>query len=60
MFDLLSLDAAMNSITGDIRDEGHLRRVIDDLQPEIVIHMAAQPLVRNSYADPSETFTQTL
>ena len=57
MFDLLSLDTAMNSITGDIRDLPHLRRVIDDLQPEIVIHMAAQPLVRDSYADPSETFT---
>ena len=36
----------MNSIIGDIRDLKNLERTFEEVQPEIVIHMAAQPLVR--------------
>ncbi len=34
---------------GDIRDFGHLRQAFDEAEPEMVIHMAAQPIVRDSY-----------
>jgi CDP-glucose 4,6-dehydratase len=46
----------MESITGDVRDLEHLRQVISGSRPEIVIHMAAQSLVRRSYVDPVETY----
>ncbi|MCI9446003.1 MAG: CDP-glucose 4,6-dehydratase [Lachnospiraceae bacterium] len=41
---------------GDVRDLEHLKEVFDRGQPEIVIHMAAQPLVRESYRDPVHTY----
>jgi len=41
----------------DIRDIGTLQRVFSDTQPEIVFHLAAQPLVRRSYRDPLETWS---
>lgn len=44
------------SLIGDIRDLESLRVAIIDSQPEIVIHMAAQPLVRHSYLNPVETY----
>ena len=46
----------MNSIVGDIRDLEHLKKVFAEVQPEIVIHMAAQPLVRESYQNPVYTY----
>lgn len=45
------------SFTGDIRDLIVLQQVMVQAQPEIVIHMAAQPLVRYSYANPVETYS---
>lgn len=50
------LDARVRSTIGDIRDPATVRAVLDDAQPEIVLHLAAQALVRRSYADPVETF----
>jgi CDP-glucose 4,6-dehydratase len=47
----------MTSIEGDVRDFSALSRVFEKYQPEIVIHMAAQALVRRSYADPIETYS---
>ncbi|GGX75043.1 CDP-glucose 4,6-dehydratase [Pseudoduganella dura] len=47
----------MVSLTGDIRDAEALRRTMQDAQPEIVIHMAAQALVRHSYVDPVGTYS---
>jgi CDP-glucose 4,6-dehydratase len=47
----------MTSHIGDIRDYNHLLKVILEVQPEIVIHMAAQPLVRESYKNPVETYS---
>ena len=50
------LDLPIESVIGDIRDIEHLTRVFDRFQPEIVFHLAAQPLVRLSYSEPVETF----
>jgi CDP-glucose 4,6-dehydratase len=44
------------SLIGDIRDLGKLRSAMTAAQPDIVIHMAAQPLVRYSYENPIETY----
>jgi len=46
----------MNSIIGDIRDREHLLKVFAEVQPEIVLHLAAQPIVRDSYKDPAYTY----
>jgi len=46
----------MGSTLADIRDLAALRAAVDAFRPEIVIHMAAQPLVRQSYLDPVETY----
>ena len=56
LFSLLDLETGMNSIIGDIRDLEKLKEVFNDFKPEIVIHMAAQPLVRESYENPVYTY----
>ena len=52
--ELLDLDIV--SVIGDIRDQEKLDRIFKIYQPEIVFHLAAQPLVRLSYEDPIETY----
>ena len=54
LFDLLDIN--INSIIEDIRDFNHLKEVFDEFEPEIVIHMAAQPIVRESYENPVYTY----
>lgn len=56
LFSLCGLEDRIHSIIGDIRDYEHLSQVFRDVQPEIVIHLAAQPLVRDSYKDPRYTY----
>lgn len=56
LFDLCQLSDQMHSVIGDIRDLAHLKEVFAACQPEIVIHMAAQPLVRESYKNPVHTY----
>ncbi len=56
LFELATVASGMKSVVGDVRDLNHLQQVIADYQPEIVIHMAAQPLVRESYRNPVETY----
>lgn len=56
LFDILGLEKQIVSIIGDVRDYGHLRETIDKYRPEIVFHLAAQPLVRLSYAQPLYTY----
>lgn len=56
LFELCNLASQMNSIEGDIRDLEHLLSVFKEVQPEIVIHMAAQPIVRDSYKNPVYTY----
>lgn len=50
------LDLPIQSILADIRDPKTLDKALQDLQPDIVFHLAAQPLVRRSYREPAETF----
>jgi CDP-glucose 4,6-dehydratase len=56
MFNLLDLNKHMDSRIVDIRDAVALEKAVQACQPEIIIHMAAQALVRESYTDPVDTF----
>ncbi|NMF60993.1 CDP-glucose 4,6-dehydratase [Pseudanabaena yagii] len=56
LFDLAKVGDRMISIVGDIRDLHHLAQVMKTYQPDIVIHMAAQALVRESYKNPVDTY----
>lgn len=56
LFNILSLKDRMKSNIGDIRNLEYLKKCMDEAQPEIVIHMAAQPLVRESYKNPVYTY----
>lgn len=55
-FDLLGLADKIEHVVGDIRDAEHLARAMAEFQPDIVLHLAAQALVRPSYEDPAATF----
>lgn len=56
LFELLGLKNNMNSIVGDIRDIDKLMSSFKDAHPEIVFHLAAQPIVRDSYKEPRYTY----
>lgn len=56
LFELTEMDKGMTSYIGDIRDLTHLKEVFAKERPEIVIHMAAQPIVRESYREPVDTY----
>jgi len=57
LFNLAKIDETLEkSIIGDIRNAEQIAQEIKNFQPEIIIHMAAQPLVRQSYFDPRETY----
>jgi len=56
LFDSLGLAADIQHVTGDLRDADYLSSVLESDQPEIVFHMAAQPLVRRGFQRPKETF----
>ena len=56
LFELAQVAEGMTSIEGDIRDLAALQQAVAEFQPEIVFHMAAQPLVRRSYQAPIETY----
>ena len=56
LFDTLHLEKNMHSVIGDIRDREKLIRTMQEAQPEIVFHLAAQPIVRESYKDPVGTY----
>ena len=57
LFDLCGVKNQITHIKGDVRDLEHLLAVFKTYQPEIVIHMAAQPIVRDSYKDPVGTYS---
>lgn len=56
LFTLAGLENKMNSIIGDIRDFQNLKAVFDKVNPEIVFHLAAQPIVRSGYEQPVYTY----
>lgn len=56
LFSIAGLEGKMISIIGDIRDLSKLKAAFDEAQPEIVLHLAAQPIVRDSYKDPHYTY----
>lgn len=56
LFAVAGLGDTMHSIIGDIRDLGHLKQVFAQVQPELVFHLAAQPIVRDSYKAPVYTY----
>lgn len=56
LFDLSGVEKQIHHIRGDVRDLEHLKQVFAEHQPEIVLHLAAQPIVRDSYKDPVYTY----
>lgn len=56
LFELANIQTTVRSHFGDLRDADAVRQVVNEARPEIVLHMAAQPLVRRSYTDPVGTF----
>jgi len=56
LFSMTNIAKNIHNIYGDIRDYDKLKCAFEDAQPEIVIHMAAQPIVRESYKNPRTTY----
>ena len=56
LFEIAEIEKDINSAIGDVRDYEKLQKVFDEVQPEIVFHLAAQPIVRDSYKDPLYTY----
>ncbi|AXL22082.1 CDP-glucose 4,6-dehydratase [Megasphaera stantonii] len=56
LYELAEIDKDVYSVIGDIRDYTSLKRAFDEANPEIVFHLAAQPLVRESYKNPVYTY----
>jgi len=56
LFSISGLDGKMTSVIGDIRNLDELKAAFDKAQPEIVLHLAAQPIVRDSYKQPRYTY----
>ena len=57
MFNLLKISDSIHSIIGDVRDLTYLCDVVSNTKPELVFHLAAQPIVRDSYKKPVETYS---
>lgn len=56
LFEIAEISKDINSVIGDIRDYEALKKAFDEAQPEIVFHLAAQPIVRDSYKLPAYTY----
>lgn len=56
MYDLLNIKKDMNSVIGDVRNLEKLKETFKNTKPDFAIHMAAQPLVRESYLNPVYTY----
>ncbi len=57
LFSLLQLSSRMNSIIGDVRDLDALKAAVAEAKPDILLHLAAQPIVRDSYRTPVDTYS---
>ena len=60
LFEIAHAAEGMVSILGDVRDLEHVQAVIVEYKPEIVVHLAAQPLVPYSYRNPVETYATNI
>ena len=60
MFESLGLEDKVRHITADIRDVERLRKEVEHARPDFIFHMAAQPIVSTSYADPLDTITSNV
>lgn len=56
LFEMSGVEDKITHVIGDVRDLDHMQQVFADTQPEIVLHLAAQPIVRDSYKDPRYTY----
>lgn len=56
MYNILECDSFVHSVIGDIRDLQTLDKAYSDASPDVVFHLAAQPIVRESYRDPHRTY----
>ena len=56
LFEIAAIEEDIHSVIGDIRDLDKLSCVFEEVQPEIVLHLAAQPIVRDSYKNPVYTY----
>lgn len=56
LFEIAGIEQDVKSVIGDVRDCNTLKKAFDEAQPEIVIHLAAQPIVRDSYKNPVYTY----
>lgn len=56
LFEIANIAGDIRSVIGDIRDLASLKKAFDEAKPEVVLHLAAQPIVRDSYKDPAYTY----
>ena len=57
LFELIKLDKEIFSVTGDVRDFDRLKKTFDASRPEVVFHLAAQPIVLEGYKNPAATYS---
>lgn len=60
LFNLVGIESEIHSVIGDVRDLNTLQKVFRACQPEIVFHLAAQPIVRTGYMEPVETYSTNI
>ena len=56
LFEIANIAGDIRSVIGDIRDLAALKKAFDEAKPEVVLHLAAQPIVRDSYKNPAYTY----
>lgn len=56
LYEIANIASDITSVIGDIRNYASLKKAFDEAEPEIVLHLAAQPIVRDSYKDPVYTY----
>jgi len=56
LYEISKISKDMCSVIGDIRDFDKLKKIINIVQPDVIIHLAAQPIVRDSYKNPRYTY----
>ena len=57
LFYITGIHQGMNSIIGDVRDYDTMKKAFEECKPDVIFHLAAQPIVRVGYAEPRETYS---